>query len=559
MGEAAVANESQKTDLTRKIGVMCASSNLSDVTLTSNVPGIPNAGIKCHKVILACGSEYFCEIFSDREAPDKIKVPVPHEVLKELVSFMYSGECTINVNNIVGIFESSVKWKLNNLTNECLLRMKNYMCEDNVVLFYKLASNLNYVELYSTAQLYIREHMDTLQDSLNELPLDDFYSVLDCPNMNMRSEDMMFKIIVNWIEKNPTDDVSKLYKLIDFENLSKDFVCDVVMCHPLMQASPQVNYVRDAIKYYFRNSNCVKCSLQINGNVSPSFTNKINEALDGSKGSALITCVHHWKLNIYDYVTKKWNPLLTLVKWVDECSAISIQGHSVLVGGANNKHTGKQVCLYDLKYHLYPLLLPELPCALAYCSLIKTDDIIYILGGQAFLGKEWTSSTSMYRLKLNDGFYEWEEMMPLIYAVSFPLIAHLNNFIYVLGGYDYAGKPMNYLQAYNTTTMTWKTYKPMPKPCFLKDSGVLVYNNKVTVLTTNMMMTYDHITNSWDVVEFNSLGRTIRPLLFKNELAASVFTSGKYYLYIYDHLMNTWILEDAPMKQVLGTSYYYNL
>ena len=93
-----------------------------DVTLTTNQSVTDNhQSVECHKLVLLSSSSYFKSLLSSKD--DQINIidvsPVSINVVKEIIGFLYNGECLLHHSTLVETLETSVTWKLPLLTEEC--------------------------------------------------------------------------------------------------------------------------------------------------------------------------------------------------------------------------------------------------------------------------------------------------------------------------------------------------------------------------------------------------------------------------------------------------------
>ena len=86
-----------------------------DVTLTTNQSTADNhQSVECHKLVLLSSSLYLKSLLSPKD--DQINIidvsPVSINVVKEIIAFLYNGECLLHHSILVETLETSVAWKL---------------------------------------------------------------------------------------------------------------------------------------------------------------------------------------------------------------------------------------------------------------------------------------------------------------------------------------------------------------------------------------------------------------------------------------------------------------
>ncbi len=139
----------------------------------------------------------------------------------------------------------------------------------------------------------------------------------------------------------------------------------------------------------------------------------------------------------------------------------------------------------------------------------------------------------------------WSQLSPLVFGVaawtnkaampttrSRSASAVNAGIIYVFGGDDAAGTPLNTVEAYNPSTDSWSTLAPMPTPRRYAAAAAWGGTNKIYVLggetaagQINTVEVYDIATNSWS---------TLAPMpTSRGRLAAVAWTSGGGFVTIY--------------------------
>ena len=78
-----------------------------DFTLTTN-----NTSIECHKLVLSSASSYFSQLLRDSEhSINFIDVtPLPEDIMRTVVSFMYNNEYVIDDENVTELVQT--QWNL---------------------------------------------------------------------------------------------------------------------------------------------------------------------------------------------------------------------------------------------------------------------------------------------------------------------------------------------------------------------------------------------------------------------------------------------------------------
>ena len=310
-----------------------------------------------------------------------------------------------------------------------------------------------------------------------------------------------------------------------------------------------MQYVRSAIKYYFKQ----------NANSSPSIRKHSPASNNNNKNKDnMATFIKH-KISMYSPRKKDWTHVISVPKWLDECSAVNMGDGHIVLAGANHKQTGRKVVLYDLKTTYYPIMLPDLPTPVAYASIIKTDQYVHLMGGQSFRDDEWEMSRQVLRISVSGGSQRWKDVSQMPHAVSFPMLVHTKEYIYVLGGYDHNGKVLTLNQIFDRRDLSWTVGKEMPKESFLKIAGAVVYKDKILVLTTSTCMTYDKTANSWQTKEYKNMGNSIKPVIFEEKIYACITDDDKHQVKSYIYETNKWKSEDIDLTDTSSYVFFFTV
>ena len=205
-----------------------------DVTLTTNQSTVDNhQSVECHKLILLSSSPYFKSLLSPKD--DQINIidvsPVSINVVKEIIGFLYNGECLLHHSTLIETLETSVTWKLPLLTEECFTYMRKFKNMEYAGRFYELSLKHQNIDAIYDMSNYIREHLSELSEGnhLAQLSLKAFCEIIKSDEVNVETEDVICATAMSLIENEQSEEViTKCLKLIRYEHLTSDFVFDVI-------------------------------------------------------------------------------------------------------------------------------------------------------------------------------------------------------------------------------------------------------------------------------------------------------------------------------------------
>ena len=246
-----------------------------DVTLTTNQSAADNhQSVECHKLVLLSSSPYFKSLLSSKE--DQINIidvsPVSINVVKEIIGFLYNGECLLHHSTLIETLETSVTWKLPMLTEECFTYMRKSKNMENVCRFYELSLKHQNIDALYDMSNYIREHLSELSEGnhLVQLSLKAFCEIIKSDEVNVETEDLICANAMSLIENEQSDeDITRCLKLIRYEHLTSDFLFDVATSQPIMRNEPQKTSLKNALKYQCSKEKMEPLHfLEINNNVT---------------------------------------------------------------------------------------------------------------------------------------------------------------------------------------------------------------------------------------------------------------------------------------------------
>ena len=229
-----------------------------DVNLITNQSAADNhQSVECHKLVLLSSSPYFKSLLNPKD--DQINIidvsPVSINVVKEIIGFMYNGECLLHHSTLIETLETSVTWKLPLLTEECFTYMRKFKNMENVCRFYELSLKHQNIDATYDMSNYIREHLSELSEGnhLVQLSLKAFCEIIKSDEVNVETEDVICATAMNLIENEQSEeDITKCLKLNCYEYLTPDFIFDVALSQPIMKNEP--------LKCYLKNSHKFQCN-----------------------------------------------------------------------------------------------------------------------------------------------------------------------------------------------------------------------------------------------------------------------------------------------------------
>ena len=500
-----------------------------DVTLTTNQSAADNnQSVECHKLVLLSSSPYFKSLLSPKD--DQINIidvsPVSINVVKEIIGFLYNGECLLHHSTLIETLETSVTWKLPLLTEECFTYMRKFKNMENVCRFYELSLKHQNIDAIYDMSNYIREHLSELSEGnhLVQLSLKAFCEIIKSDEVNVETEDVICATAINLIAREQSDeDITMCLKLIRYEHLTSDFFLDVAWSQPIMKNEPQKSYLKNGLNYQ-----CNKEYMQ------PEKTTRFW----GPRQRFVYTNKENIICGISDGETK---PLVGIPDCIDELTSLYTRGSTILFVSAHpdKPWCGRNMMLVSLSEPCYVKTLPDLPESIHAAGAVNTGTHIYIMGGIRFINGTTYRSKSVDRLCLTSN--EWESCPPLLESLSCPVTLLHNQYLFVMG--SYLGESESYshkVQRYNIETSEWTFLKDLPFGVHNLSEAAVIYKSRLTVVSRKHLMSYEQESDTWLVKKYEDLGNVPTALIMDGVLCTCIKRNGICYLISYDDEDNVW-------------------
>ena len=501
-----------------------------DVTLTTTnpEPAGGTASVECHKVVLCATSSFFRQYLTDNNnAVNIIDVsPISTGALRETLSFLYNGECLLHEDNVVEILEASMKWGISSLTEECFTYIRGAKSVDNACKFYEDTSKYSDEATSATLNSFIREHFKELLETeqLSKLSLSMFNTIISSDEIKVSSEDVIFDCAVALVkESTSAEDITRCWGLIRFEHMSASYLIGTVMYHELMRDPPQNEYVKKAV--------------ESNYNKATPEHERCCRVWDGVRAGEAALVEHHTPMHIakgtllhikkngmvcsYDKNSKTWKEWMKAPKWIDKTSTISAYPSGLIVVGSSDKKCGR-VSLLDL-VNQCEVGLPDLPVSTRDAAVVYASDTTFVIGGAEYIKNEdgsdqWCTTDNAWSLPNSND--KWVAIPSITNCVHIQnsLSIH-NNLIFSLGGCNGPNKE-RHVQQFNITTGKWRQKTSLPFAVDITNSGVVVYDDKLTVITEDQSLVFDHRRNRWLMKQYDALKGLEQALIYDGEIHA---------------------------------------
>ena len=197
------------------------------------------------------------------------------------------------------------------------------------------------------------------------------------------------------------------------------------------------------------------------------------------------------------------------------------------------------MALVSLSEPCYVKTLPDLPERIHCAGVVNTGTHIYVMGGWRYVDGTRHRSKKVDRLCLMSN--EWETCPPLLEAVAQPVTLLHNQYLFVMG--SYMGEKESYshkVQRYNIETSECTLIKDLPFGVTNVVASAVVYKNRLTVVSSEHLMSYEQESDTWSVKECEKLGDVLTALIVDRELCTCTNRNGKTCMMSYDEKDNVW-------------------
>ena len=255
-----------------------------DITLTTtnqNSKSKSTSSVECHKIVLAATTKHFEHYLNSREnRVNTIDVsPIPAHTLKEILVYLYNGECLIIESNVCALLDTANTWVIPELVEDCWRFIASAKSIDNACRFYE--SQCRSDNRYRSWELciFIRENFTEVYENkeIACLSLASFNDVIRITPKVDNHEiifDAALLVIANHSEAVNHEDLVKCWQLMPFKRMSIPYLVNTVMYHELIRDSPQKHHVIRAVSQLSRRGILVNKAISLTRKNMRYITNK---------------------------------------------------------------------------------------------------------------------------------------------------------------------------------------------------------------------------------------------------------------------------------------------
>ena len=215
--------------------------------------------IHAHRLVLAASSTYFYSMFvrdMKESRQDRIELKgVDSDAMQSLVDFSYSTKLEITTQNVQSLMTAASLFDFPAAFNATSKFLVNQLHPSNCIGIRTFAKTHGSSSLVHAATVYFRDHfMDAIKNEeyLN-LPVDDLASLLDSEDVNVRTEEDIYRSVNTWLQHNPEErreSLPLLLKHVRLPLLSTSFLTQHVESNPYVKKSLECRDLLDEAKNF---------------------------------------------------------------------------------------------------------------------------------------------------------------------------------------------------------------------------------------------------------------------------------------------------------------------
>ncbi len=392
------------------------------------------------------------------------------DAVRDIITYMYTSDISITIDNVQNVFCAASLFEMLSLCELCATYMRRELHTTNCVAVYQFGAFHHSESLQQAALEYVVEHFTVVTDDLLSVAMDDLCAVISDDRLNVKSEEVVYEMILKWVEYDMDDRrkyLTKLFALIRLPLLSPCYINDVIMSNRMMMEDSYIKSLLTMARIHNTAQSIGQTSddLQLNDKKRLGmFNTKMLVFMGGTqeKDNRALTC--------YNPITKK------------------------------NYYAIPLHVSFDFKYRIDH-----------HRAVCTNTNQVYLVGGIFYEEHHFEETgCALSEVKVYDPHrMRWINCAPLNTPRCAHVALHHNGRIYVLGGKTHFphGPALDSVEVYDTDQDVWCPLADMPK-CLYHHGGVVsqdsIYivggqdtNNDVTTC----FFRYDINIDSWTVLE----------------------------------------------------------
>ena len=547
--------------------------------------------LKAHRSVLSEGCMFFEKLLNSgmRESTEGvIRLEMLSEfVMRQIMEFMYTGRVQIstegNAQELMAIADYLVLPKLKTLAGKVLVEKLNV---SNAISTYCLAEKYQCHELASDTNSFILANFTDVAktEAFLNLSSEKVKMWIASDNIDVRTEEDVFKVIVTWVERDKSErkkNFAELFRQVRLVYVSRDYLRSDVVTNELVNKHEDcLDLVKDAMKFY----NIERKDYR-HQSVRPRKSLETPVAvicLSGFKDGEHIVCCYYPSEDMWSKFQGTIPP--------DTADVISCRGKLYFISKQGDSIS---LLCYDSFSNSWTTMSHKEHRTLLKVFVTNDEEVYALLCEDIVCCPECISSRSrgMYEpcgrthlsfmAKFNPESGSWEDISSFDLGERKAIcVVARENYVYFLGGYaNDRNEPLRDVDRYDITTNAWDKIADLQVPRWYAHAGGAAYNSVFIVGGGDRYRSepeygemYNETTNEWQFI--SNPRKTIfddhRPTVLgvDNKLYSIICCTcnwnRKYRIECYDPDTNEWIeksqipLEKLFSKAMIDGAVYLN-
>ena len=215
--------------------------------------------LPAHRLVLASSSRYFYSMFAGDMCETRQKVvrlnDIEYLAMKLLVEFTYTSRLEITVSNVQSLLTAASLFEFPTVRDACGKFLADQLHPSNCLGIRSFARTHGCGQLLERASSYFREHFtDAVKsDEFPGISGDELVSLVDSDDVNVRSEEDVFRAVLTWLDHAPEsrkEHLPTLLKAVRLPLLSPSFLTAEVEPNQYIRKSLDCRDLMDEAKNF---------------------------------------------------------------------------------------------------------------------------------------------------------------------------------------------------------------------------------------------------------------------------------------------------------------------
>ncbi|VDK73057.1 unnamed protein product [Litomosoides sigmodontis] len=537
---------------------MRSDGSLCDVTLV-----VGTVRINAHRLLLASCSNYFRAMFTSEMAESRQQeiqmVDIDSRTLQALINFCYTGEISIADFNVQSILPAACLLQLNEVQEVCCEFLKKQLDPTNCLGIRAFADAHACRDLMRIADKFAHHNFQKeLQDVAKSeefisLPTNQLIDIISSEELNVRSEEIVFRAAMEWIRHDLSNRRQFLSKVLEHVRLPlcpAKFLVSVVSEDPLIKIDAQCRDLVDEAKNY------LLLPLE-----RPNMQGPRTRSRKPLRYGEVLYAVGGWcsgdaiaSVERMDGRTGEWRCVAAMSKRRCGVGVAVLDNLLYAVGGHDGQSYLNSVERYDPATNQWSSDIAPTSTCRTSVGVAVLGGLLYAIGGQD--GVCCLNVVERYDAHRN----EWAEVAPMSTRRLGVSVSVLNGCLYAVGGSD-GQNPLSTVERYDSRINKWMMVKSMNTRrkhlgTAVHDGCLYAVGGRDNACELSSAEKYNPTTNEWvNVVAMNNRRSGVGLAVVNDQLYAVGGFDGTTYLKtveVYDRETNQWRQSGCMTYRRLG-------